>query len=66
MLIFIKSTEQQNNKVKELSGEDTKPKIITHKTQVGKGYLSMILNQRQQTTPASDWEPYQAKHINTT
>jgi hypothetical protein len=27
------------------------------------GYLSMVLNQRQQLTAASDWEPYQAKHI---
>ena len=26
----------------------------THATQVEKGYLSMILNQRQLTTPASD------------
>ena len=32
-------------------------------TQVGTGYLSMVLNQRQQLTAASDWEPYQAKHI---
>ena len=40
----------------------TKQKINTHETRVGKGYLSMILNQRQLKTPASDWEPYQAKH----
>ena len=46
-----------------LSGADTnnKQKTITHETQVGKGYLSMILNQKQLTTPAYDWEPYQAK-----
>ena len=44
----------------------TKQKTFTHKTQVGKGYLSMILNQRQQTTPVSDWEPYQAKQKTTT
>jgi hypothetical protein len=35
---------------------NTLGKIITHKTQVGKGYLSMV---------PSDWEPYQAKHIET-
>ena len=27
------------------------------------GCLSMVLNQRQRSTAASDWEPYQAKHI---
>ena len=32
-------------------------------TQVGTGYLGMVLNQRQRLTAASDWEPYQAKHI---
>ena len=32
-------------------------------TRVGTGYLSMVLNQRQRLTAASDWEPYQAKHI---
>ena len=47
-------------------------KVQTHKTEnnypqikwEGKtGYLSMVLNQKQRLTAASDWEPYQAKHI---
>ena len=38
-------------------------KTTTHKHQVGTGYLSMVLNQRQRLTAASDWEPYQAKHV---
>ena len=62
---WIQKTKDQENQnenrnisawCKHWNGE-----INTHKTQVGRGYLSMILNQRQLTTPASDWEPYQAK-----
>jgi hypothetical protein len=29
------------------------------------GCLSMVINQRQQLTAATDWEPCQAKHRNT-
>ena len=53
--VFNKITEQKYDKRTVLYGEwkNTEQKIITHKTQVGKGYLSMILNQRQRTRPAS-------------
>ena len=37
---------------------------ITHNSKVKPGYLSMVLNQGQRLTAASDWEPYQAKHRN--
>ena len=63
-IVFIIWTQNKNNENETvLNGEiqNTEQKIITHETQVKKGYLSMILNQRQLTTPASDWEPYQAK-----
>ena len=43
-----------------LLGTHTTQKTTTHKTQVGKGYLSMVLNQRQR--PTAVWEPYQAKN----
>jgi hypothetical protein len=59
-------TKQQTNRPVRWMKKNTKQEIITHKTQVGKGYLSIILNQRQRTTPASDWELYQAKHKTTT
>ena len=42
----------------------TETGTITHKTQHQTGYLNMVPNQRQWLTPASDWEPYQAKHRN--
>jgi hypothetical protein len=55
----------QNNKCenrKVLSGAMTqRPKTTTHKTQHKTGYLNMVPSQRQWQTPASDWEPYQAK-----
>ena len=39
----------------------TTTKLTSHKTGGGKGYLSMVLNQRQRETAVPDWEPYQAK-----
>ena len=45
-----------------LSGTEYKTENNYPQTQVGTGYLSMVLNQRQGLTAASDWEPYQAKH----
>ena len=46
-----------------LSGTDTKQKTTTHNSKAKPGGLSMVLNQRQRLPAASDWEPYQAKHI---
>ena len=43
--IITKITKR--TKPKQLSGADTKQKTTTHKTHVGKSYLSMVLNQRQ-------------------
>ena len=61
----LPKNKQVNSKDRDATEEHTNThgKIITHKTQVGKGYLSMVLNQRQRLTAASDWEPYLAKHI---
>ena len=59
-------TKKQQSGTNEtvLSGADThRQKTTTHKHQVGTGYLSMVLKQRQRLTAASDWEPYQAKQI---
>ena len=56
--IYYMNTKQKQRERNEtvLNGDiqNTEQKINTHETQVGKGYLSMILNQRQLTTPASD------------
>ena len=58
---------KQNNEVNGrnetvLQGDINRKQPPTNKS--GKtGYLSMVLNQRQRLTSASDWEPYQAKHI---
>jgi hypothetical protein len=49
-----KMTSGENESAQFCQVKQPKQKIITHKTQVGKGCLSMILNQRQRTTPASD------------
>jgi hypothetical protein len=60
-IFFNKVIEHWNNKwndkqiVLNGAGKNTEQKINTHETQVEKGYLSMVLNQRQLTTPATDW-----------
>ena len=38
-------------------------KTTTHNSRAKPGCLSMVLNQRQWLTAATDWEPYQAKRI---
>ena len=64
---LIKNTTEHWNKI--INVKYTKPKqycvaqTLTRKQtptnqKWNPGYLSMILNQRQLTTPASDWEPY--------
>jgi hypothetical protein len=39
--------EEKDRDTTEVHTNTNTEKIITHKTQVGKGYLSMVLNQRQ-------------------
>ena len=56
--ITKRKKQNRNSKVTK----HTKQKITTHKTQSKTGYLNMVLNQGQQLTATSDWEPYQAKH----
>ena len=60
-----KTTTQTNETENVLSGTDTKQKTTIHNSRSKPGSLSMVLNQRQRLTAASDWEPYQAKHIET-
>ena len=51
----------KNNKLTVLQGAIHKTESNYPQTPGGeKGCLSMVLNQRQRLTAASDWEPYQA------
>ena len=64
MLIFNESNwtlKYKNDNQTVLSDEDTQQKTITHNSRVKTGYLSMVLNQGQRLTAASDWEPDQGK-----
>ena len=51
---MTKNKRERNETETVLSGADTKQKTTTHKTHVGKSYLSMVLNQRQRQTAVPD------------
>ena len=70
-LITQNTRKYQKNKVQEINENRNIPVWCKHRngklptTHSGKtGCLSMVLNQTQRATAASDWEPYQAKHRN--
>ena len=54
----------RNRKQYCVVNKQTRKQTPTNK-QWNSGYLSMILNQRQLMTPASDWEPYYPKGVDT-
>ena len=62
--VFIQKhnwTLEQNNNKREIYKTETAQTLTRKQTPTNQkwnpGYLSMILNQRPLTTPASDWEP---------
>jgi hypothetical protein len=68
LFLFKLNTKQNNKRMNENktvpSGAETQNRKQLPTNHSGKtGCLSMVLNQRQRLTTASDWEPYQAKHI---
>jgi hypothetical protein len=59
----LNTRTKQNKQNSSVWCRHTKTENNYPQTQVGTGYLSMVLNQRQRLPAASEWEPYQAKHI---
>ena len=61
---YTKEQKKQPKQLRQVQNTLNRKQLPT--THSGKtGCLSMVLNQRQRLTDASDWEPYQAKTRNT-